>query len=252
MQTYVGARATRRLTAPVVQTRSLFRWQAARGLSALTGPVGTLVRASTASGNVDQTGTSYTAGHSMPRWEMRDHGGTGLRDTVGLRLSTDDLTWPVELLPQTLTLLVELSEAGTRTTAGAGLVYLGNDGQTGARLVLDSNGTDYRVTWSNGTTAVSATLATATPSTGQSARLIAQMEDTGTTQRVRLGLDVLVTPGDSWTAWSSTVSRATTFPASTKLRANRVGSAGTQGATWLRQIAVVPGLQTADDVLAGL
>lgn len=252
MQTYVGARLARRLTAPRLQSRAFFRWQAVRGLTALTGQPGTLTRASTASGNVDQTGATYAAGHSMPRWEMRDHFGTGTRDTVGLRLSTDDLTWPVEPAPQTVTVLVEFSEAGTRTTSGAGLLYLGNDGQTGARLIIDSDGTNYRATWSNGTTSVTATLATATPTSGQSAQLLAQLEDTGTTQRIRLALDVQRTIGESWTAWSGTVSRAATFPAATRVRLNRVGSAGTQGDVWVRQVAIVPGLQGFAEVLEQL
>ena len=60
------------------------------------------------------------------------------------------------------------------TTANAGLVYLGNDGQTGARLILDSSGTNYRATIHNGTTSQSVSLATATPTTGQMARLLLQ------------------------------------------------------------------------------
>jgi hypothetical protein len=252
MQTYVGARATRRLTAPVLQSRSLFRWQAARGLNALTGQTGAFSRLGFSSGNIDSNGTAFRVGASMPRWEMRDYYGTGARDTVGLRLGIDDLSWDCALLPQTLTVLVELSEAGTRTTSGGGLVYLGNDGQTGARLTLDSDGTNYRVTWHNGSTSVSATLATATPTTGQSAILVAQLEDTGGTQRVRLGLDVQRTIGETWTAWSGTVARAAAFPASTRVRANRVGSAGTQGDVWLRQIAIVSGRRTAQEIIEQL
>lgn len=252
MQTNFGARLTRRLTAPALQTRSLFRWQAARGLTALTGHVGTLTRASAQGANADQNGATYTAVHSMPRWEMRDVFGTGARDTVGLRLSTDDLAWDVALAPRSMTMLVEFAEAGTRTTSGAGLVYVGNDGQSFTRLILDSDGTNYRATWHNGTSSVSATLATATPTTGQLARLLVQLEDNGTTQRVRLGLDVVQTIGETWTAWSSTVTRASAFPTSTRVRANRVGSGGTQGNVWLRQIAIVAGLQTATEVLEQL
>lgn len=246
-----AARGVRRLTAPALTPVSRFRWQARRAsLDALTGQTGTLVRASTGTA-VDVTGTTYTAGHSMPRWENRDFSGGGSRYELGLRLTTDDLTWAANWLPETGTLYVELSEEGTRTTANAGLVYLGNDGQTGARLILDSDGTNYRATIHNGTTSQSISLATATPTTGQMTRLAVQLEDTGGNQRVRLLLSI-AGGAVTETAYSSTVSRAAAWGTGAKLRLNRVGSAGTQGNTWVRQVAWHAGLLTLDEMAARL
>jgi hypothetical protein len=237
---------TRHAGAPDVRARALFRWQArALTTTAITGQEGALVRAATGTA-VDSTGATYTAVHSMPRWESRTFG-DGAR--VGLRLAADDLAWPVLWTPRTASLLVECAEAGTRTTAGAGLLYVGNDAQSGARWTLDSTGTNYRATVHNGTTSVSATLSTATPTTGQGAYLLMQVEDTGTTWRVRLLLSLPSGFGETVTGWSSTIARAATFGAAPQLRLNRVGSAGTPGSTWVAQVAVVAGLRTTTDVL---
>lgn len=248
----IPARAVRRQTAPTLAPLARFRWQARRAsLDALTGQTGTLVRAATGTA-VDSGGTTYTAAHSMPRWESRDYWNTGTRDTLGLRLAADDLTWAYNGTPEASTLLVEFSEAGTRTTSGAGLLYLGNDGQTGARLLVDASSNQYRATIHNGTTSQSVSLATTTPTTDQGAMLAVQLDDDGTEWRVRLLLRVHPTGTDTVTAWSTALTRAASWGSTTKLRANRVGSAGTQGSTWIRQIALVPGLLSLDDIAGRL
>ena len=186
----------------------------------------------------------------MPRWENRAWSG-GSRYELGLRMTTDDLTWGANWLPETATLYVEFSEEGTRTTSGAGLVYVGRDDQTGARVLIDASSNQYRATIDNGTTSQSVSLATTTPTTGQMARLALQLEDDGTNQRVRLLLSI-AGGATTTTAWSSTVTRAAAFGTGAKLRVNRVGSAGTQGNTWIRQVAWCPGLLTLDQCGARL
>lgn len=246
----VPARSVRGAAGPVIRSVSRFRWQARSAeLEAVTAHVGTLVRAATGTA-VDSAGVTYTAGHSMPRWEVRTWAGD--RPALGIRLAADDLTWPCNWVPERASVLVELAEAGTRTTAGAGLLYLGRNDQTGARLILDSDGTNYRATIHNGTTSASATLATATPTSGQLARLVVQLDDDGTNQRVRLALTPVATGITTETAWSSTVARAAAWGSGATLRLNRVGSAGTQGSTWIRQVAWMAGLLTASDMLARL
>ncbi len=246
----VAARSVRRAAGPVIRSVSRFRWQARSAeLEAVTAQVGTLVRAATGTA-VDSAGVTYTAGHSMPRWEVRTWAGD--RPALGIRLAADDLTWPCNWVPERASVLIELAEAGTRTTAGAGLLYLGRDDQTGARLIVDSDGTNYRATIHNGTSSASATLATATPTSGQLARLVVQLDDDGTNQRVRLALTPVATGITTETAWSSTVARAAAWGSEATLRLNRVGSAGTQGSTWIRQVAWMAGLLTASDMLARL
>jgi hypothetical protein len=247
----IPARAVRRQIAPALTSTSRFRWQARRAtLDAITGQSATLVRAATGTA-VDSNGVTYTAVHSMPRWEARTWTGGSVRDTLGIRLAADDLTWPANWSPQTSTLYVEFSEAGTRTTANAGLVYVGNDGQTGARVLIDAASNNYRATIHNGSTSQSVSLATTTPTTGQMARLALQLEDSGTTQRVRLLLSI-AGGATTTTAWSSTVTRAAAWGTVAKIRLNRVGSAGTQGSTWVRQLAWCDGLLTLDQAGARL
>lgn len=247
-----AGRAVRRMTAPALVSTARFRWQARRGsLDAITGQTGTLTRAATGTA-VDVNGTTYTAGHSMPRWESRDFTNGGARYELGLRLAADDLAWTANFLPRTSTVLIDFAEAGTRTTSGAGLFYLGNDGQTGARWIVDATSNNYRVTIHNGTTSQSVSLATTTPTTDQGAQLLAHLDDDGTNQRVRLTLRVLATGVETTTAWSSTVTRAAAWGTGAKVRVNRVGSAGTQGSTWVRQVAICDGLLTVDEMGARL
>lgn len=233
------ATLSRRAVSPTLVSACLFRWAGRWGsLDAITGQTATLTRASTATA-IDSLGVTYTAGHSMPRWEVRS-------EQLGIRLGADDLTWPANWVPQTLTAAVAINEQGTRTTSGAGLLYVGNAGQTGARLVIDASSNQYRATIHNGTTSQSVSAATSTPTTGQMATVAVQLEDTGGNQRVRLLLRVAGV--DTITAWSSTVTRAATWGASSAVRLNRVGSAGTQGSTWVRDVTVVAGLLSLDDV----
>ena len=246
----VAPRAVRRATAPALVSSSRFRWQARRGtLDAITGQTATFTRASTGTA-VDIRGVTYTVAHSMPRWESRAWSGAS-RYELGLRLGNDDLTWPANWAPETGTLYIEFSEEGTRTTSGAGLLYVGNDLQTSARLVIDAASNQYRATIHNGATSQSVSLATTTPTTGQMARLALQLEDSGTTQRVRLLLSI-AGGATTTTAWSSTVTRAAAWGTGSKLRLNRVGASGTQGNTWVRQVAWCPGLLTLDQCGARL
>ena len=248
----IAPRAVRRVTGPALVSTARFRWQGRRGaLDAVTGQAGTLTRASTGTA-VDITGVTYTAGHSMPRWENRDFANGGSRYELGLRLSTDTLVWDANWRPETATFLIDFAEVGTRTTANAGLLYLGNDGQTGGRVFIDSTGSNFRANVHNGTTLQSVALATATPTTDQGARLALQLEDNGTTQRVRLLLLVLATGVETTSAWSATVSRAATWGSGARVRVNRLGSGGTLGSTWVRDIIWRPGLVSLADMVGRL
>lgn len=241
------ARAVRRAGAPVLTSSALFRWQARRlTLNAITGQIGTLVRASTGTA-VDGLGTTWTAGHSMPRHEARDWSGTGVRDTQGLRMTTDDLSWPVNFLPGAGTLYVEFAEVAT-ISASATLVYLGNDAQTGARIKVDSAGTYYRAILTDGSASETVTAAVA-PTADQCARLAVQVQfsDDLTQWRHRLLQDVLRTEGEDVTAWSTYQNVAAAWGATTRVRVNRAGSAGTQGSTWIRDVAWFPELLTLDE-----
>lgn len=217
-------------------SRCLVRWDARdASLDTVQGHTGTLVRAATGTA-VDSNGTTYTAVHSQPRWEMRDDIGT--RDAIGLRLAADDLTWPVAPAPAALTAYVACWEVATRTTTGAGLLYLGNAGQTGGRLLIDSTGTNYRATLHDGSTSQSATLATGTPAVGAYTELLLTV--------TAAGLVTLTLAVNGGAPVSAVAGSALTLPAAwgtgAVLRVNRVGSAGTQGSTCLRRVKVAAGV----------
>lgn len=219
-------------------SRCLVHWDARDAvLATIQGHAATLTRAATGTAT-DANGTSYTAAQHAPRWEARDIGSGG-RDALGLRLAADDLTWAVAPAPRAMTLYVAFVEAGTRT-GGDGLVYLGNDGQTGARLILDSSGSNYRVTYHDGSTSRTATLATGTPATDAFAELRAELRADGS---VRLGLSVNG-GAETVTAASSTLALASAWGSGAVLRANRVGSGGAQGSTWLRSLKLAAGVRT--------
>ena len=242
-----AAPSVRRGQLPALVSDALFRWQARYlSLDAITGQTGALVRAATGTA-VDRNGTSYTAAHSMPRWEARDRNGTGVRDTIGLRLAADDLTWAFNALPVAGTFYVEAAEVSTRT-AGGGLLYLGNDAQSGARLKIDSTGTYYRSVLHNGTTSDTITLSSAIPTTDQAFRLAVQVQEStdGTQWRQRLLLDTLDDAGETVSDWGSYITKPTAWGSTCLMRANRAGSAGTQGSVWLRDIAYHPALLTLD------
>ena len=135
-------------------------------IDALTGQVGTLTRAATAA-PTDSYAVARTVVHSQPAWQTNT-----THSRTGLLLGTNaNLAWALPVLPQAMSGMVEFIENGTISTANAGVWYLGNDGATGARLYLDSTGTQYRLTHNNGSSSVTATMTGTAPTTGQRVRL---------------------------------------------------------------------------------
>lgn len=226
-------------------SRCLFHWRRTDlSLDALTGHAGTLTR-TTAGSATDQAGTALTVPHSLPRWDARDTDADSVRETVGLLLGTADaLTWPWGGRPRALTAYVELVEAGTRTTSGAGLLYLGNDAATGARFYLDSTGTNYRAVYHDGSSSVTSTLATGTPASGARAELRATLAANGA---VQLGLAVGGGAEAVATA-SSGLALAAAWGTGVRLRANNVGSGGTSGTVVLLTVKLAAGARTLDQM----
>lgn len=237
--------AVRRLGVPALRPVALHAWEARRlSLDALTGQAGAFTRASTAT-MTDGHGATVTVGHSMPRWEPRAWG-DGV--AVGLRMTTDDASWPAEWTTGTRTVLIEGINLGTAQTSGEGLLYVGVDAATGNRLVVRGTGTTFAVDLVIGANTSTATLASAVPN-GAAFQLAVTITDTGTTQAVEI---------------RGTVNRAVVAPASgsaiargewgdnTKLRINRVGSAGSQGDAWFKRVSVYPEALTLDAAVARL
>ncbi len=235
--------ASARQGVPRLRSLALDHWQASRlSLTALTGQAGTLTRAGTGT-FTDSAGATVTAAHSMPRWESRTWNGA---PDIGLRCGTDDVEWPLTWSLQTLTLLLEGINLGTAQTSGHGLLYAGLDTGTGNRLVIRGTGTTFAADLVIGGNTSTATFPAAIAN-GDAFQLLLELEDTGTTQRVRLGgTDNGVSVGFS--AFGTAIARGA-LPAGSKVRLNRVGSAGAQGAAWFRSRAFYPGLLSLTDAL---
>lgn len=233
--------AVRRLGVPTLRPTAVHQWQASRlSLTALTGQAATLTRSGTGT-FTDSGGTTVTAVHSMPRWESRIWFGA---PAIGLRLGTDDLSWPLDWPLGTLTLLIEGINLGTAQTSGHGLLYAGLDAGTGNRLVVRGTGTTIAVDLVVGANTSTATFGSAVANPDP-VQLVVQVEDTGTTQRVRIGGTDAGTPV-AFSAWGTAIARGT-LPSGSRLRLNRVGSAGAQGNAWVRRCAVYAGLLTLDE-----
>jgi hypothetical protein len=225
-----------REAAPRLHTRCLFRWRARdASLDARTiGGIlrGTLTRSASGAA-VDSLGQSYTCPEGVARWDVRE-GATGLRLGTADDLAFESAAWK----PQAVTLAVELANTGGRTIADGGVIAYSIDAGTGARLVLDSSGSNYRITHDNGSTSVTSTLTGTGLASEERGRLIAWLRDDGA---VRLGM----ARGEAreltaLTAWSSTLALAEAWPSGARWRVNRTGSAGTRGDQWLREVWVLP------------
>lgn len=233
---YIPPPLVRRLGVPTLRSLAWHQWQAHRlSLAAITGQAATLTRASTAT-LTDSAGSTITVGHTMPRWESRTWSSA---PAIGLRMATDDLTWPADWTLASCTLFLEAINLGTAQTSGQGLVYVGLDAGTGNRLVVRGTGTTFAVDLVIGANTSTATFGS-TVANGDSVQLVVQCEDTGGNQRVRIGgSDNGVTV--AFSAWGTAIARGA-LPAGARTRLNRVGSAGAQGAAWFRRVAVIPGL----------
>lgn len=210
-------------------------------VDALTGQAGTMTRAATAT-PTDSVGTSRTVVHSQPAWQTNT-----THSRTGLLLGTNaNLAWALPLIPQAMCGMVEFVESGTLTTASAGVFYLGNDGATGARLYIDSTGSQYRLTHDNGSAAVTATMTGTAPTSGQRVRLRWWLYSTGSVQLWQ-SINGAAETGPSA---SGTNALATAW-AGTTCRLNSVGTAN-QGNTVALGAVVMLGNQTEATLLAAL
>jgi hypothetical protein len=163
-------------------SRLPFHWGGDRfSLTALGAQTATHTRATTAT-PADGNGTTRTVVHSQPAWQLEDWDGDATREAAALLLGTSDLTyWPVPVLPAAVTVYLEFVQVGAVPAVSGTIWYLGNSGNTGARLWIDSSGTFWRVRHHNGTTEVTSTLAAA-PASGNRVALRATLSSTGVVQ----------------------------------------------------------------------
>lgn len=224
--------------------RHAFVWQAKElSLNSQGGLPGALVRTSGAAA-LDSFGASLTCPHSMPRWERAVVSG---KDRVGLKMSTDLLSWDTLFAARGLGGMVEFIEAGTINVEGAGLVYCGNDAGSGPEWDIRVSGGQYWFNFQNGTSYVSALPGGAAPTAGQHVRLRWRIE--AGTGRVQLWKSIDgaaeiasgLSPGLSFVAWSTPQ----------RLRINSLGT-GSVGSVLALGLVVAIGDPTQAQLLAAL
>lgn len=208
------------------------RWEASTGqLVARSGQRFTWSRGTSTLASVNAATGTYTAPATLPAWEAAD-------STLGLRLDVNDvLTTPVGWAPQALSGRFTFVERGARTTANATLLAIaGDDPTTGARLYVDTSGTYYRLTAHNGTTSVTATLASGQPTAGQLVDLTFTWTAAGLTLRQAINR----APPAIATAGALTLPAA--WPATAKVRIGRRGATQNPAALTLLRCLLVPGV----------
>jgi hypothetical protein len=163
-------------------SRLPFHWRGdLASLTALSGQSATLARAVTAA-PVDYNAVARTVPRDRPAWQHEDWDGDATRDTLALLLGTSDTCyWSVPVLPAAVTVYLEFVQPGAVPAASSCIWYLGNAGNTGARLWIDSTGTYWRVRHHNGSTEVTSTLSAA-PASGNRVALRATLSATGVVQ----------------------------------------------------------------------
>jgi len=204
--TGVGYDFARRVT---LASRHAWNWVARTAkLDALSEQVGRVTRTTTATGT-DSFAAPYTAVHSEAT--LTYHAG---QDLVGLLLGPDDSAdWTVPILPQASCGMVRFIENGTLAIASAGVFYIGLDAATGARLYIDSTGTQYRLTYHDGSTPVTSTMSGTAPTTGQLVELRWRLAADGKVklwQTINSGAETAATESAGLTlaaAWGATTVR---------------------------------------------
>lgn len=225
------------------RSRLPFHWTGHRfSLTALSGQAATLARTTTAT-PADVNGTTRTVVHSQPAWELKDWDGDATRDTPTLMLGANDTCyWTVPMLPAACTVFLEFVQPASMPAASATVFYLGNSGNTGARLWIDSTGTYYRANHHNGSTSVTSTLSAA-PTSAQRVRLRLTLDSSG---RVQLHQSINGA-GESSASQSGTNTLAAAW-SDTRLYANSTGATNPASTFW-RRCRVAYGNLTAAQML---
>ena len=169
----------RRHTGPAARYPLL--WLARRlALNAESGQTGTYVNTSTDAAT-DHFGNNYTSVHSQPPWHYPS---AATMPSVALKLKASAstvLSWPVPLIPQAMCGMIDFIENANVTVANGAIWDLSSGAGTGARIFIASTGSFYRLSYSDGTTTRTSTLA-ASPANNNRVRLRWSLSSTGVAQ----------------------------------------------------------------------
>lgn len=150
-------------------------------LAAVSGQAAQFSRAGTRTA-IDSQGVTRTLVEGQPAHEWVDLDADSVRETPGLLMgSTDRLWYDMLLHPTDLALYAEFIERGSLAAGGA-VLYVGNEAGTGARILLESSGTQYRFTYTDGTTTRTSTMTGTAPVSGQRVQLTGTLSAAGVVQ----------------------------------------------------------------------
>lgn len=199
-----------------------------------SGHVFTLTRAATGTAT-DSNNVSYTAGYHQPRLEARDWLNLGARQTMGLLMGTADRLHADIVLPigRDWSWYMELIEV-----AGDTGFYIGNDGVSGGRHLLDKTGGNvYSFIHHDGTSSVASTAA-ATVSAGNRLRLRGKSNASGSVQ-----IWQSINGGAEATPGASATKTPLAYGTTTRINFNALGT-GAMGSMWLRRFKLMWGSPT--------
>lgn len=225
--------------------RHPFLWIARDRLSLydMSGNLGTYSASAVAATLTDSFGGTLSSNSNLPPWTyVSGQTVTGLLLNTGSR----EVRWQLDLIPQAMCWMVDFVENGGLGTASGGVAYLGAVTATGGRVYIDSTGTQYRATYTDGTTTRTCTMTGTAPTSGQRVRLRLILSSTGT---IQLGQSI-----NGLTETLPAASAATTLPATwggTNFYLNRV-AAGSYGTNIYVAAVVMIGNQTAAYLQAAL
>ena len=238
--------ASRALFAFDVQHAPL--WERETGaLVARSGHKGVWSRDTSTLASLTAANGTWTAPATIPGYDVKTLLGTS--SLVLIMGTTDRVVFPLGWAPQALSGWIRFIETGARVaTAGATLLALsGDDPTTGVRLYLDTSGTAsgyYGITYHNGSTSVTARLASGQPTTGQVVDLRWQWASNGA-----LSLWQSINGGAETTATSSALALPAAWASGAKLRINRRGLTQNAGQQSLRSVLLAPGALPAAQLL---
>jgi hypothetical protein len=219
-----------------IASRCIFHFRGDdQSLTPLTSQVPTFSRAATAT-VTDINNVSFTCAQHMPAWEPRDWDNDTVREQMGVLLGTSDrLSYAAAYRPGALAFWHEFIQVGAVPASGIALWSITNDAVSGARLIVDSSGSFWRVVHHNGSTSVNATLAAA-PANGDRVVLWGYLYLDGSVQLWQSINGAAATN----TARSSANSLASAWGTGAVLRIGASGT-GNYSAQWLKRLRLPPG-----------
>lgn len=221
----------------LLRSRAILRWRADwLKLDALGGPAPVFTRASTANGTASD-GSTATYPNNYPCWSWANSRPEVLVD-VGASDDIWNYAWSRAV--GAFTVLLRFRQHGSIGANDRGFFYIGAAAEAGARIWIETQGSQYSMRMHNGTAEVNSTLSTA-PTSNQEVIMRGEFLASGGNWQVRLSAGI--NGGAEATASASTAQAFSAHAASSRVY---LGSLGGQNAlaAGLREVLIARGTLT--------